>query len=130
MDSEPPSPSSGETRSRVERLLREAIRRGLEKGLEAGIGTISRTDTAVRDWIGEGKLPRELAGYIFSQIDETKSALVRVVAREVRDFLAATDMGEELKKAMVNTTLEIRTQIRFVPSKDGTVETETEHTVE
>ena len=120
--SEYPPPPEGEEgdgerrRRRIERLLRETIRRGLVKGL----GTITRTDEAVREIVGDVKLPREIVGYVFSQIDDTKNALVRVVAGEVRDFLEATDVAAELQKALTSLSFEIKTEIRFIPNESGT----------
>jgi hypothetical protein len=106
----------GARRRRLERLLGGIIRRGLEKGL----GTISKTDEALRDLVGDNvKLPREIVGYFFSQVDETKNALVRVVAREVREFLEATDVASELQKALTSLSFEIKTEIRFIPNEAG-----------
>lgn len=107
-------------RRRLERMLRETVRRGIEKGFEAGLGTISRTDKAIRGVVA-GDLPREFVNYIFSQVDETKNTLVRVVAREVRDFLEATDLSQELQRALTSLSFEVRTEIRFVPNESGGV---------
>ncbi len=109
-----------ERRRRLERLLRDAVRGAVEKGLEAGLETISRTDRAIRGVVG-GELPRELAGYVFQQIDETKNIMVRVVAKEVRDFLDATDLADVLQRALTSLSFEVRMQVRFVPNDAGGV---------
>lgn len=111
---------TGARRSHIEGLLRESLRRALERGLEAGLGTLSKTDKAIRGVVG-GDVPRELASYLFSQVDDTKNALVRVVAREVRDFLDATDLADELQRALTALSFEVRTEIRFVPNEAGGV---------
>lgn len=107
-------------RRRLEKMLRETIRRGVERSIEAGLGTISKSEHAVREIVGDAKLPKEILGYAFSQIDETKNALVRVVAREVRDFLEATDLSNELQKALTSLSFEIKTEVRFIPNEAGT----------
>lgn len=112
----PPDGDDDPRRRRLEKLLRETIRRGLEKG----VGTFAKTDSALRDLVGDVKLPREVVGYVFSQVDETKNALVRVVAREVREFLEATDVAHELQKALTSLSFEIKTEIRFIPNDAGT----------
>ena len=131
-NSEPPSPESeaprdsvppeddaddgdSRRRRRVEGLLRDAIRRGLEKG----IGTLRGTDSALRDLVGDVKLPKEVVSYLFSQVDDTKNAMVRVVAREVREFLEATDLAHELQNALTSLSFEIKTEIRFIPNDSG-----------
>ena len=50
--------------------------------------------------------------------------MVRVVAHEIRDFLAATDLSKELQKALTTLSFEINTQIRFVPNDKGGVRPE------
>ncbi|NOY93304.1 MAG: hypothetical protein GXP55_19125, partial [Deltaproteobacteria bacterium] len=65
------------------------------------------------------KLPREVVTYVFSQVDETKNSLVRAVAREVRNFLEATDLSTELQKALTTLSFEVKTEIRFIPNDSG-----------
>jgi hypothetical protein len=125
-------------------MLPGLIRRGIEKGIEAGMHTLERsvetgrgTTDAVRGVLSEvklprdvanavgralteAKLPRELAGAIFSQLDDTKNDVLRIVAGEVRSFLEATDLAGELKNALTSLSFEIRTEVRFIPNSEGT----------
>jgi hypothetical protein len=133
MPTEPPPPSEsefppededgehsddeGQQRRRVERVLRDTIRRGLEKGL----GTLRGTDHAIRDLVSDVKLPKEVVSYLFSQVDDTKSAVVRGVAREFREFLEATDLAAEMQKALTSLSFEIKTEVRFIPNDAGGV---------
>lgn len=115
---DPESDSDGEKRrKRLETLLRESVRRGLEKG----IGTFRGTDSTLRDLVTDVKLPKEVVSYVFSQVDESKSLMVRMVAREVRDFLEAADMSSEIRRVLTGITFEIKTEVRFVPNADGLV---------
>jgi hypothetical protein len=120
-----PEPASAEARERrrrrLERILPEVLKRAIEKGLEAGIGTIANSSEAIRGVVGKVELPRELVGYVFSQVDDTKNSLVRVVAREVREFLEAADLAKELQRALTSLSFEIRTEIRFIPNDAGGV---------
>ena len=120
--SEPPT--AGSRRRKLESMLPELIKRGIEKGFEAGMDTLNKTDEALRGVVGDGKLPREFAGYIFSSIDETKNGILRVVGREVKDFLSATDLSKELQKALTSLSFEIKTEIRFIPNDSGGVKPE------
>jgi len=58
--------------------------------------------------------------YVFTAIDDTKNGMMRVVGREVRDFLQATDLSKELQKALTSLSFEIKTEIRFIPNDAGT----------
>ena len=100
----------------------EAFRKALEKGIEAGVVTLQTANEALRGVTQDGgKIPKELIGYLFSQVDETKNALVRGVAREVRDFLEATDIAGEVYRALTSLSFEIKTEIRFIPNEAGGV---------
>ena len=112
--------SSSARRSRIEQLLRETIRKAIERGVEAGVGTLSAADKTVRN-VTDLKVPRELVSYVFSQVDETKNGLLRVVAKEVHDFLEATDVAGELQRALTALSFEVKTEIRFIPNDKGGV---------
>jgi hypothetical protein len=99
-------------RKNVERVIRDAIRRLVETGLEKLI----EGPESVRNFVADIKLPKEIANYILFQMDETKNGLYRVVAKEIRGFLQQNDLGEELARALSHLSVEISTQIRFVPS--------------
>lgn len=102
-----------------EGVLRDALRKAVEKGIEAGVGTLRSADSALRGVTQDGRLPKELIGYIFASVDETKNALVRGVAKEVRDFLEATDIANEFYKALTALSFEVKTEIRFIPNDAG-----------
>jgi hypothetical protein len=65
------------------------------------------------------KVPREVAHYLLSQVEETKNGLFRVVAKEVRDFLEHTNLGSEMQKMLTTVQFEINTTIRFKPNEAG-----------
>jgi len=111
---------ASERRRRLEGLIGEAFRRAVERGMEAGVGTLKMADK-LRDAVDDVPLPKEMAGYVFSQIDDTKNVLVRVVAREVREFLDATDVANELQRALTSLSFEIKTEVRFIPNDSGGV---------
>ncbi len=104
-----------------EGVLRDALRKAVEKGIEAGVGTLRSADSAWRGVTQDGRLPKEVIGYIFASVDETKNALVRGVAKEVRDFLEATDIANEFYRALTALSFEVKTEIRFIPNDAGGV---------
>ena len=111
--------NGGEERFRrlfSEKLMPEILRRGVESGMD----TFLRSDRGVRKAISDLKLRRELTNYFFHQVDETKNAALRVIAREVREFLENTDLDEALRSVLTSLAFEIRTEVRFVPV-EGTV---------
>lgn len=121
-DSEPPeagSPRSsrGERdgrRRRLEGVIPELIKRAVELGVEKA--TVAPEN--LRDFVGGMKLPKEIAGLILSQVEETKNGLFRVVAKEMRDFLEHTNIAGEMQKLLTTVQFEINTTVRFRPN-DG-----------
>lgn len=101
-----------EERGRLERLLPELIKRVLE----AGAGKLAEGPENVRHFVSELKLPKEVLTLLLGQLDETKSGLYRVVAKEIRGFLEQTNLAEELTKVLTTLSFEVRTEIRFIPN--------------
>jgi hypothetical protein len=103
----PPARGRGRRRSVIPDLVRRAVEIGVEK-----------TPDNVKQFVGDIKLPKEIAQVVFSQIDETKNGLFRVVAKELRDFLEQTNFSGELQKLLTTVQFEVNTTIRFSPN-DG-----------
>ena len=99
----------------LERIVPEIVKRIIEAGLEK----ISEGPENVRKVMADLKLPKEALGAIFGQLDETKSGIYRVVAREVREVLERTNFADELTRALTAVSFEIRTSVRFVPNDAG-----------
>jgi len=112
---EPPPPNNDERErdeSRVERALRELVR----KVVEAGYERLSEGPENVRHLINELKLPKETLGTLFGTLDDTKNGLYRVVAREVRDFLEHSNLAEDIVRGLTALSFEIKTEVRFIPN--------------
>lgn len=118
-DLPPDSDQTERERRWSEGVLRDTLRKAVEKGIEAGVGTLRSADSAIRGVTQDGKLPKEVIGYVFASVDETKNALVRGVAKEVRDFLEATDIAGEFYRALTALSFEVKTEIRFIPNDAG-----------
>lgn len=113
--SAPPADArDGKRRRRLEGVIPEIVRRAVELGVEK---TLEAPDN-VKQFVGDLKLPKEIAHYLLQQIDETKNGLFRVVAKEMRDFLEHTNFAGEMQKLLTTVQFEVNTTIRFTPN-DG-----------
>jgi hypothetical protein len=99
----------------LERIVPEIVKRILEAGFEK----LSEGPENVRKVVGALDLPKEALAAILAQLDETKSGLYRVVAREVREVLERTNFADDLVRALTAVSFEIRTSVRFVPNEAG-----------
>lgn len=96
--------------SRLERLFPELLKRVIETG------TRNLSPEAVRQVLGDLKLPREALHYTFSQLDETKNGVYRIVAKELHDLFERTNIAEEVAKALSLLSLEVKMEVRFKPT--------------
>jgi hypothetical protein len=102
-------------RRRLEGVIPEILKRAVE----VGVGKAQDAPGNIKTFIHDLKLPKEIASYIFAQVDETKNGLFRVVAKEMRDFLEHTNMAGEMQKLLTTVQFEINTTIRFRPNEPG-----------
>src|ERR1017187_3459219 len=105
---------SGERRRRLESVIPELIKRAVELGVEKA----AEAPDNLKEFVGGMKLPREAVNYLLAQVEETKSGLFRVVAKEVREFLEHANLAGEMQKMLTTVQFEISTTIRFKPN-DG-----------
>lgn len=102
----------GGLRQRIGDLLPNVIRRTVNSGVDA----TRRTEDMIRAAVSDFTLPREVATYIVDVADSTRKDIVRVAAREVREFLETANLNEEIARLLTRVSFEIRTEIRFVPN--------------
>lgn len=84
----------------------------------AGLGAIFMTEEGIRNLAGQLKLPKEVLGFILSQAEKTKDEVGRVLTEELRRFLQSEKLREEFAKLLSGMTLDVRAQIRLVPSEE------------
>ncbi len=110
----PPSetPDSPHRRRRLEGVIPELLKRAVELGVEKA----AEAPESLKHLMSDLRLPKEVAQYLFSQVEETKNGMMRVVAKETRDFLEHTNLAAELQKMLTTLQFEINTTIRFRPA--------------
>lgn len=117
----PPPPPGGPTGpshaegSRLEGVVSETLRRLVE----AGLGRLAEQPEQLKQRLAEMKIPREAWSAILGQLDDKKSGLYRLLAKEIRDFLENTNFAADLAKALTTLSFEIKTEVRFVPTDAG-----------
>src|SRR6185295_17973857 len=86
----------GDRRRRLESVIPELIKRAIEVGVEKA----TEAPDNLKQFVGDLKLPKEIAHYLLTQVEETKNGLFRVVAKEMRDFLEHTNLAGEMQKML------------------------------
>ena len=121
MDSEPPF---GDDRDRERRRLERILPELLKRVVDAGLGKLSEGRDDVKAFVNELKLPKEVSQVIAAQLEATKDALAASVAKEVRRFFERTDF----KDVFSGLTLEVKTQVRFIPTNEDIGDNDTQRT--
>ena len=102
-----------------ERVMPEILKRVVERAVESGASRLAEGPENLRNFVQEMKLPKEVLHYLYTQIDDTKNGLYRVVAKEIRDVLEQTHFADELTQVLTKLSFEIKTEIRFIPNDAG-----------
>jgi hypothetical protein len=92
-------------RQRLEALIPDLVRRTISSGL----GAVLTGEESIQ------KLPASMASYFMQTAQSTKEEIVRIVAREVHDFLTSARVHEEFARLLTQLALEVKMEIRFLP---------------
>jgi hypothetical protein len=111
-DEEPSVPES--VRQKLEAWVPDLVR----KAVSAGMGAVLASEEGIRRLTKEMPMPKEVAGYLVSTASSTKDDLLRIVAREVREFLSTVNLSEEIAKMLTMLSFEVKTEIRFIPNSE------------
>jgi hypothetical protein len=98
---------------------RGSLADGVKKALLAGVGALFMTEEGARRLARDWKLPKEVASFLGSQATTAKDELLRMFGEEIRRFLESESVRKEFMKALSETTIEIRAEIRLKPGADG-----------
>lgn len=106
----------GELPKNVRRKLEAFIPDLVRKTFTAGMGAVFTTEEGIRRITKEMTLPKDVAGYLANTASTTKDEFLRIIAREVREFLQTVNLSEEIAKMLTTLSFEVKTEIRFIPN--------------
>ena len=96
-----------------ETLAADILRKAFEKGSEVK----DQTEGSVRRLIQS--VPSDVMDRLFHKLDEYKEDGLIMVQNEMRRFLDQVDLQKELAQLLSQFTIEVTTEIRFVPQSEG-----------
>lgn len=121
-----------------EKLLAGLVRKAISQGVEAisddktrdaivtevlrrarqtGHLVVDTTEDSVRRLVGDLSLPKDVVDRLIARLDDYKVDVLDAVKEELHDFLDRIDLGHELQKALTSLSLEVSTEIRFIPNE-------------
>ena len=81
-------------------------------------------ETTVGQVQNQSGLPKEAISYLLQQGERGRRELVRIVAKEVGDFLRATDISSEVVKVLTNVQVDFSARLRFKRNPEGGLDPE------
>lgn len=123
----------GKRESVLAGLVRKAISQGVEaisdekardaivsevlrRARQTGTLVVDTTEDSVRRLVGDLSLPKDVVDRLIHRLDDYKVDILDAVKEELHEFLARIDIGHELQKVLTSLSLEVSTEIRFIPN--------------
>jgi|GEM_PF-4333356 len=85
----------------------------LRRLIEEGMGALKKPEEGGRNYLSALTLPKELGLLFINQADRAKQEIVNLFGREFSRFLDATDISDEIVKALSRMSIEINAEVRF-----------------
>ncbi len=106
--------------SRLGRVLEGYFPDVIRRAVAGGIRSFLQSEEGIRTLLGAA-VPREMVNLAADQVERAKSEIVRRVGEEFRSFLERTDLTTEVQRLLTSLSIEVRTQVRFVPNDRAVV---------
>jgi len=79
----------------------------LKKLFVTGLGAALMTEEGILKVLSDIKLPGDAKNFILSQAQKRKEDITRIIAKEVKSFLAKINIQEELRKSLAGLKIDI-----------------------
>jgi len=103
----------GDERAR-EAIVNEVLKRARQTST-----LVDKSEDSVRRLVSDLPLPKDVIDRLIARLDDYKADILDVVKEEIHEFLTRIDLGHELQKALTSLSLEVSTEIRFIPNEKG-----------
>lgn len=104
-------------RARLQGVIPDVVKRTFA----AGLGAVFASEEGIRKIVSDFSLPKDVANFVVTQAQGTKDELFRIVAEELRKWLDRVDVQRELTRLLTMVSVEVKTEIRFIPNDQALV---------
>ena len=102
-----------------EEVPRGSLADGVKKAILAGMGALFLTEEGARRLARDWKLPKEVIAFVGQQAQGAKDEVLRAFAQELSRFLESEQFQRELWRALADSVVEVRAEIRVRPDASG-----------
>ncbi|MEM1022726.1 MAG: hypothetical protein AAGD10_03995 [Myxococcota bacterium] len=99
----------------------EKYERDRQRGRVVGEFVRRAIDNAFEQVQSSSAAPKEALSFLLHQGDKGRREVVRIVAKEVGDFLRATDLSSEVIKVLTGVQAELNVKVKFRRTEGGGV---------
>ncbi len=110
-----------ENQEKLRARIQAAIPDVVKRTFAAGLGAVFASEEGIRKMVSDFSLPKDVANFIVTQAQGTKDELFRIVATELRGWLERVDVQRELTRLLTMVSVEVKTEIRFIPNDQALV---------
>ena len=110
------NPNDAESEGVIPDLIRKAI--------STGVRGVLKSEENIRSLAGDilnNETLGTVTGTVGSTLNTVREEMVRVVGQEVVKYLDRLNLDEEIVKALTAISLELKTEIRFIPNDERLV---------
>lgn len=89
------------------------------KILLTGVGAIFMTEETVRKTLSDLKVPTDAVGTLMDTLRKQKDEVMKLIAKELSQFLSKIKVHEELQKALSGMQMHLDVKVNFSKRKKG-----------
>lgn len=88
-----------------------------------GLGTVFMTEEAVRGYLKDKKLPKDVVSALLDSVSKKKDDFSRILSREVTKAVSSLDMSKEMRRFLETHDVHVEAKLSFSPkSKESSDE--------
>ncbi len=87
-----------------------------KKVINSFISSLPLSEEKIRKYLVEKNIPSEFINYIIQQIRISQKNFSETIKEEVKKYISAIDISGEIQRILSKMVIEIKTEIRLVPT--------------
>jgi|YNPNPStandDraft_1061719.scaffolds.fasta_scaffold171508_1 gas vesicle protein len=80
------------------------------------ISSLPLSEDRLRKYLLDKNVPAEFINFIVQQINTSRKNITETIKEEVKKYISAIDISSEIQRILSKMVIEIKTEIRLVPS--------------
>ncbi|MCX7943336.1 MAG: hypothetical protein N2746_02350 [Deltaproteobacteria bacterium] len=79
------------------------------------INSLTLPEKKIKNYLSERNIPVEFINFIIQQVNNSRKNITELIKDEIKKYISALDITNEIHKILSKMVIEIKTEIRFVP---------------